>query len=365
MPSLRPACSAEPRSAGSEPASRGLGLRLPISLRPRRARDGASRSATDLPTRSLVRIQSPQGPREKDPPAAPAGPKGSGRGDWIRTSDLLNPIQVRYQSALRPGEGRPRRAYPGIANARVRRPEPAPGYDRPASHGPFTPRGPPTPRRADSQTPCRSSPAPTAAPKTTSPQGNSPFFCKACHAIVDRTGIAATGAHRRTPPPPVSPRKPFGEPVASPPAHTGTGRTGSINYHVPSGPGAGFSVGGSRVVGFALAALAAIVAGGGLAWFGAYVLRVPLLFAFLAAWAIRRALATGSGGGTPDRGVIGGVFLFVLAAGTCVAARYGEYSAIAERESRHYGEIYGPSAGRHAPATGDRRRGASRARRRR
>ncbi len=25
-----------------------------------------------------------------------------GRGDWIRTSDLLNPIQTRYQAALRP-----------------------------------------------------------------------------------------------------------------------------------------------------------------------------------------------------------------------------------------------------------------------
>ena len=25
-----------------------------------------------------------------------------GRGDWIRTSDHLNPIQVRYQAALRP-----------------------------------------------------------------------------------------------------------------------------------------------------------------------------------------------------------------------------------------------------------------------
>ena len=29
-----------------------------------------------------------------------------GRGDWIRTSDLLNPIQVRYQTALRPGADR-------------------------------------------------------------------------------------------------------------------------------------------------------------------------------------------------------------------------------------------------------------------
>ena len=40
MPSLRPACSAKPRSTGSEPASRGFGLRLPVSLRPPRARDG-------------------------------------------------------------------------------------------------------------------------------------------------------------------------------------------------------------------------------------------------------------------------------------------------------------------------------------
>src|SRR6266542_3666773 len=29
-----------------------------------------------------------------------------GRGDWIRTSDLLNPIQVRYQTALRPDDRR-------------------------------------------------------------------------------------------------------------------------------------------------------------------------------------------------------------------------------------------------------------------
>jgi hypothetical protein len=29
-----------------------------------------------------------------------------GRGDWIRTSDLLNPIQVRYQAALRPDRRR-------------------------------------------------------------------------------------------------------------------------------------------------------------------------------------------------------------------------------------------------------------------
>ena len=32
------------------------------------------------------------------------GTEANGRGDWIRTSDLLNPIQVRYQAALRPDQ---------------------------------------------------------------------------------------------------------------------------------------------------------------------------------------------------------------------------------------------------------------------
>src|SRR6186997_1015630 len=31
-----------------------------------------------------------------------SAPSGSGRGDWIRTSDPLRPRQVRYQAALRP-----------------------------------------------------------------------------------------------------------------------------------------------------------------------------------------------------------------------------------------------------------------------
>ena len=29
---------------------------------------------------------------------------GYGRGDWIRTSDPLHPMQVRYQTALLPGQ---------------------------------------------------------------------------------------------------------------------------------------------------------------------------------------------------------------------------------------------------------------------
>ena len=41
------------------------------------------------------------------PPGEPGGAirdQMDGRGDWIRTSDLLNPIQVRYQAALRPDD---------------------------------------------------------------------------------------------------------------------------------------------------------------------------------------------------------------------------------------------------------------------
>jgi hypothetical protein len=174
------------------------------------------------------------------------------------------------------------------------------------------------------------------------PQGNSPFFCKACHAIVDRTGTLRQPP-TSVPAAAVAPRKTFGDTGAAPHAKSAPSHGASINYHVPSGPGAGFSVGGSRYIGFGLAAVAAVVVGGGLAWLGAYVLRVPLLYPFIAAWAIRRALATGSGGGTPDRGILGGIFLAALAIGTCGAARYGEYVASAERESRHYGEIYGSS----------------------
>jgi excisionase family DNA binding protein len=39
---------------------------------------------------------------EQHPPPHVYSTDGNGRGDWIRTSDLLNPIQVRYQTALRP-----------------------------------------------------------------------------------------------------------------------------------------------------------------------------------------------------------------------------------------------------------------------
>jgi hypothetical protein len=50
---------------------------------------------------------------------APIGDKEIGRGERIRTFDLLNPIQVRYQTALRPDRlvlrTSTRLAFPGVA----------------------------------------------------------------------------------------------------------------------------------------------------------------------------------------------------------------------------------------------------------
>jgi hypothetical protein len=184
-------------------------------------------------------------------------------------------------------------------------------------------------------------PCPHCQAENDAPAGNAPFFCKSCHAIVDPTGTL------RQPPTALPaaaapPRRPSGGDFPAVATKAGSSHAGSINYSVPTGPGAGFSVGGSRIVGFALAAVAAVLVGGGLAWLAAYVVRVPLLYPFIAGWAIRRALATGSGGGTPDRGLVGGLFLAALALGTCVTARFVEYRWSADRESAFYREIYGP-----------------------
>lgn len=172
---------------------------------------------------------------------------------------------------------------------------------------------------------------------------SSPFFCKACHAIVDPSGTLRQ-APTSVPAAAAAPREPLDTPDVAGAAPSFAPPTSSINYHAPSGPGAGFSLGGSRETGLLIAIVAALIVGAALAWLGAYVLRVPLLYAFIAGWAIRRALALGAGGGTPDRGVFGGVLLAAMAVGTTALARYGEYMANAERESRHYGQIYGPSA---------------------
>ena len=67
-----------------------------------------------MSARAAARMDSTSGPDEGSgrgqaqitrPSGIAGGPfraQNGGRGDWIRTSDLLNPIQVRYQTALRP-----------------------------------------------------------------------------------------------------------------------------------------------------------------------------------------------------------------------------------------------------------------------
>jgi integrase len=60
-----------------------------------------SRNVTRYLQRHLARLGLPR-QRFHDLRHGPFRAQLSGRGDWIRTSDLLNPIQVRYQAALRP-----------------------------------------------------------------------------------------------------------------------------------------------------------------------------------------------------------------------------------------------------------------------
>jgi hypothetical protein len=43
-------------------------------------------------------------PKEKGQRSYPLALDLAGRGDWIRTSDHLHPMQVRYQAALRPDD---------------------------------------------------------------------------------------------------------------------------------------------------------------------------------------------------------------------------------------------------------------------
>ena len=95
-----------------------------------------------------------------------------------------------------------------------------------------------------------------------------------------------------------------------------------------------------------LAAGAGIVAGLVLGWLGENVLRIPFLFPFLAGWSIKRALALGSGGGTPDRGLVGGILFLAIVFGSFALSRWIEYRTIASRQSEHYAEVYGVSAAR-------------------
>jgi hypothetical protein len=165
-------------------------------------------------------------------------------------------------------------------------------------------------------------------------EGGAPFFCRQCHEIVDPSG------KRKGPPAPTvpatrAPREGKG------PAFVSQYGTTAPTYQ--QAPGAGFSVAGFKPVGYVFAAVAAAVAGVGLGWVGLHYLNVPILFSLLAGWGIKRALAAGSGGGTPDRGPIGLAVLAALVVATFGAGRYVEYLATARHRSQHYEKIFGPT----------------------
>lgn len=191
---------------------------------------------------------------------------------------------------------------------------------------------------------------------------NAPYFCRECKRIVDPnkaiarpTGGFAPPPEDLPPPEPAPTYSPAAAPAGPPPGTSAGGAGAPSNYvsrygtAIPrqlSAPGTKAAVAGSLGVGLMLAAGAGIVAGIVLGWVGENVLRIPLLFPFLAGWSIKRALALGAGGGTPDRGLVGGIAFLAIVFGSFALTRWVEYRSVASRQNEHYAEAYGVSAAR-------------------
>jgi hypothetical protein len=131
-----------------------------------------------------------------------------------------------------------------------------------------------------------------------------------------------------------------------PPQHVS--RYGTKISQYESGPRHGFAAGESPLLGLLIAAAAAAVLSFGLGWIGANHLRVPLVFSAVVGWGIRRALAAGSGGGTPDRGPLVVLALLAIVAGAFTMGLYLDYRAVANREGAHFGAIFGDGGYRSA-----------------
>jgi hypothetical protein len=166
------------------------------------------------------------------------------------------------------------------------------------------------------------------------PQAAGPFFCTKCHAIVDPKGALKAPAMR-----------PPGDGDVSAASVAGRAPMGTLGSPFAAssrkGQGHGLSVGGSVVFGYVLAAIVGVALAVGVGFLSALVLRVPLLYPFLIGWGIRRALAAGSGGGTPDRGPIGALVLLAVVVASFGILRYVEYVHVDQRESAHYRAVYG------------------------
>jgi hypothetical protein len=171
------------------------------------------------------------------------------------------------------------------------------------------------------------------------PAGGGPFFCPRCHQVVDlqarRAGVAAA-------PPETEPPAPAPHALAR------------------LGPGHGLAAGQTPAVGYLLAA---VVAGGAAYGFGRLsgsTVHLPVLWAGVAGWAAQRALALGSGGGTPDRTFFGVVFLLLVGVLAAGVHAWVDYDEARRRETKHWALVFGDrgteSAAHFAKRLRDRRR---------
>jgi len=198
-------------------------------------------------------------------------------------------------------------------------------------------------------------------------QRNAPYFCRECKRIVDPNKAIARPTGGFAPPPSeleaLAPAPPSPGSAAAPPTGMSSGTAGLPSGYVSRygtavsrdllAPATQRAVAGSLWIGLLLAAGAGIVTGVVLGWVGESFLRIPLLYPFVIGWAIKRALALGSGGGTPDRGLVGGALFLVVVFGSFGLTRWVEYRTVASRQNEHYLSAYGVSAPRALAERGD------------
>jgi hypothetical protein len=174
---------------------------------------------------------------------------------------------------------------------------------------------------------------PSCGTTNPAPQGNSPFFCTGCKKVVDPGGVL-----RRAP---EASRATVGA------ANVAGGYVSRFQEadprEVQSSQGVK-SIGGSVPLGYLLAAVAGLGGAAAFGMLGLGYLRLPILAAFVVGWLIRRALALGSGGGTPDRGPIGIVLLVGIALVAFGILRWFDYQSASASASKRYDEMYGRSA---------------------
>lgn len=173
------------------------------------------------------------------------------------------------------------------------------------------------------------------------PATPSPFFCKGCHQIVSPGGSTKADRPAAAPPPPM--RGGAGAPPSATAAREPTSyvsRYGGADPRDASAPGVGFNVGGSLMGGLALAAMAGGIVGAALGYAGAQFVSLPIVSAFIVGWTLKRALAAGAGGGTPDRGVVGGILFLAIVLAVPGLMRWLEYRAASETWNARAQSLY-------------------------